>query len=52
MSEKDFLSQFSSDGKKPNSYNYNEEVRVKVEKPKKQIDPKVFIIVGGVYETT
>ena len=44
MSEKDFLSQFSSDGKKPDSY--KEEVRVKVEKPKKQIDPKVFIIVG------
>ena len=31
MSEKDFLSQFSSDGKKPDSY--KEEVRVKVEKP-------------------
>lgn len=44
MSEKDFLSQFSSDGKKPDSY--KEEVRVKVEKPKKQIDPKVFIIAG------
>ena len=46
MSEKDFLSQFSSDGKKPDSY--KEEVRVKVEKPKKQIDPKVFIITGVV----
>ena len=46
MSEKDFLSQFSSDGKKPDSY--KEEVRVKVEKPKKQIDPKVFIIAGVV----
>ena len=46
MSEKDFLSQFSSDGKKPDSY--KEEVRVKVEKPKKQIDPKVFIIIGVV----
>ena len=46
MSEKDFLSQFSSDGKKPDSY--KEEVRVKVEKPKKQINPKVFIITGVV----
>lgn len=46
MSEKDFLSQFSSDGKKPDSY--KEEVRVKVEKPKKQIEPKVFIITGVV----
>lgn len=45
MSEKDFLSQFSSDGKKPDSF--KEEERVKVEKPKKQINPKGFII-GGV----
>lgn len=46
MSEKDFLSQFSSDGKKPDSF--KEEERIKVEKPKKQIDPKIFIIVGVV----
>ena len=45
MSEKDFLSQFSSDGKKPDSF--KEEERVKVDKPKKQINPKGFII-GGV----
>lgn len=46
MSEKDFLSQFSSDGKKPDSF--KEEERVKVEKPKKNIDPKIFIIIGVV----
>ncbi len=45
MSEKDFLSQFSSDGKKPDSF--KEEERIKVDKPKKQINPKGFII-GGV----
>ena len=42
MSEKDFLSQFSSDGKKPDSF--KEEERVKVEKPKKEINPKGIII--------
>lgn len=46
MSEKDFLSQFSSDGKKPDSF--KEEERIKVEKPKKQVDPKIFIIIGVV----
>lgn len=46
MSEKDFLSQFSSDGKKPDSF--KEEERVKIEKPKKKIDPKWFIIAGAV----
>ena len=45
MPEKDFLSQFSSDGKKPDSF--KEEERIKVDKPKKQINPKGFII-GGV----
>ncbi len=42
MSEKDFLSQFSSDGKKPDSF--KEEERIKIEKPKKQINPKGIII--------
>ena len=42
MSEKDFLSQFSSDGKKPDSF--KEEERIKVEKPKKEINPKGIII--------
>ncbi len=44
MSEKDFLSQFSSDGKKPDSF--KEEERIKVDKPKKQVNPKALIIVG------
>ena len=43
MSEKDFLSQFSSDGKKPDSF--KEEERIPINKPKKQINPK-FIIIG------
>ncbi len=46
MSEKDFLSQFSSDGKKPDSF--KEEERVKVEKPKKEINPKGIIIAAAV----
>lgn len=44
MSEKDFLSQFSSDGKKPDSF--KEEERIKVDKPKKQVNPKALIIAG------
>ncbi len=42
MSEKDFLSQFSSDGKTPDSF--KEEERVKIEKPKKEFNPKGLII--------
>ncbi len=42
MSEKDFLSQFSSDGKTPDSF--KEEERIPVEKPKKNINPKAIII--------
>ena len=42
MSEKDFLSQFSSDGKKPDSF--KEEERIPVNKPKKEFNPKILII--------
>ena len=45
MSEKDFLSQFSSDGKKPDSF--KEEERIPVNKPKKEFNPK-FLIIGAI----
>lgn len=42
MADKDFLSQFSSENKKPESF--KEEERVKIEKPKKNINPVMIII--------
>ena len=42
MADKDFLSQFSSENKKPESF--KEEERIKIEKPKKNINPMMIII--------
>lgn len=42
MSNKDFLSQFSDENKKPDSF--KEEVRIPVQKPKKPIKPIMIII--------
>lgn len=45
MANKDFLSQFSTNNK-PDSF--KEEERVKIDKPKKSLDPKFIIIGGGI----
>lgn len=42
MADKDFLSQFSNENKKPESF--KEEERVKIEKPKKNINPMMIVI--------
>ena len=39
---KDFLSQFSDSGKKPDSF--KEEERIPVSKPKKEINPMMIIV--------
>ena len=42
MADKDFLNQFSNENKKPESF--KEEERIKIEKPKKNINPMMIII--------